>query len=52
MGEIKVGRGNKMRLPQLKKELESYKEKKPWREKTETEENTKPLGKSKSDLET
>src|SRR5439155_66818 len=37
---------------QLKKELESYKEQKPWREKTETEENTKPLGKSKSDLET
>jgi tetratricopeptide (TPR) repeat protein len=37
---------------QLKKELESYKEKKPWREKQEVEENTKPLGKSKSDLET
>jgi tetratricopeptide (TPR) repeat protein len=37
---------------QLKKELESYKQQKPWREKTETEENTKPLGKSKSDLET
>lgn len=37
---------------QLKKELESYKEQKPWREKTETEENTKPLGRSKSDLET
>jgi tetratricopeptide (TPR) repeat protein len=37
---------------QLKKELESYKEKKPWREKQEVEENKKPLGKSKSDLET
>ena len=37
---------------QLKKELEGYKEKKPWREKQEVEENTKPLGKSKSDLET
>ena len=37
---------------QLKKELESYKEKKPWREKQEIEENTAPLGKSKSDLET
>jgi tetratricopeptide (TPR) repeat protein len=37
---------------QLKKELESYKQQKPWREKQEVEENTKPLGKSKSDLET
>ena len=37
---------------QLKKELESYHEKKPWREKQEVEENTKPIGKSKSDLET
>jgi tetratricopeptide (TPR) repeat protein len=37
---------------QLKKELESYGEKKPWREKQEVEENTKPIGKSKSDLET
>jgi tetratricopeptide (TPR) repeat protein len=37
---------------QLKKELESYKEKKPWREKQEVEENTKPLGRSKTDLET
>ena len=36
---------------QLKKELQSYKDKKPWREKQEIEENTKPLGK-KSDLET
>jgi len=37
---------------QLKKELESYKEQKPWREKQEVEENTKPLGRSKSELET
>jgi tetratricopeptide (TPR) repeat protein len=37
---------------QLKKELESYKEQKPWREKQEIEENTKPLGRSKSELET
>jgi tetratricopeptide (TPR) repeat protein len=37
---------------QLKKELDSYQQKKPWREKQEVEENTKPLGKSKSDLET
>lgn len=37
---------------QLKKELESYKSKKPWREKTETGENPKPLGRSKGNLET
>jgi tetratricopeptide (TPR) repeat protein len=37
---------------QLKKELESYKNKKPWREKQEVQENTKPLGKGKSELET
>lgn len=37
---------------QLKKELESYEQKKPWREKQEIEENTKPVGGSKSDLET
>jgi tetratricopeptide (TPR) repeat protein len=37
---------------QLKKELESYEQKKPWREKQEVEENTKPIGRSKSDLET
>jgi tetratricopeptide (TPR) repeat protein len=36
---------------QLKKELESYKEKKPWREKQDTEENTKPLDEKSSDLE-
>ncbi len=37
---------------QLQKELESYKEKKPWREKQEIEENTKPLGAKTGDLET
>jgi tetratricopeptide (TPR) repeat protein len=37
---------------QLKKELESYKEKKPWREKQEIEENTKPLGAKPSEVET
>jgi len=37
---------------QLKEELDSYKEKKPWREKQETEENTKPLEPKPSDLET
>jgi len=37
---------------QLKKELDSYKEKKPWREKQEIEENTKPLGAKPNDLET
>ncbi|QDU26017.1 TPR repeat-containing protein YrrB [Anatilimnocola aggregata] len=37
---------------QLKKELESYKEKKPWREAQNVEENTKPLGPASNDLET
>ena len=37
---------------QLKKELESYKQQKPWREKQEVEENTKPIGQAKSELET
>jgi len=37
---------------QLKKELDNYKEKKPWREKQEIEENTKPLGAKPNDLET
>ena len=37
---------------QLKEELESYKQKKPWREKQETEENTKSLEPKPSDLET
>ena len=36
---------------QLKKELESYKAKKPWREKQNTEENKKPLDGKKPDLE-
>jgi len=36
---------------QLKKELESYKQKKPWREKQNTEENKKPLDEKSSDLE-
>ena len=36
---------------QLKKELESYKEKKPWREKQNVEENKKPLEEKKPDLE-
>jgi tetratricopeptide (TPR) repeat protein len=48
---VELGAGEAMVDDQLKKELESYKEKKPWREKQEIEENTKPLGK-KSDLET
>lgn len=39
-------------LDQLQKELESYQQHKPWREKQMIEENTAPLGKSKSDLET
>jgi tetratricopeptide (TPR) repeat protein len=40
-------------LDQLQKELESYKQRKPWREKQVIEENTRPLGQSsKSDLET
>jgi tetratricopeptide (TPR) repeat protein len=37
---------------QLQKELESYKEKKPWREKQVIEENTAPLGAKPNDLET
>jgi tetratricopeptide (TPR) repeat protein len=37
---------------QLKQELESYEQKKPWREKQETEENTKPIEPMPSDLET
>ncbi len=48
---VELGAGEQMVDDQLKKELESYKEKKPWREKQEIEENTKPLG-QKSDLET
>lgn len=50
---VELGAKEKDVSDQLQKELESYKEKKPWREKQEIEENTKPLpGKSKSDLET
>jgi tetratricopeptide (TPR) repeat protein len=50
---VELGGDEKEVGEQLKKELESYKEKKPWREKQEIEENTKPLGgKTKSDLET
>jgi tetratricopeptide (TPR) repeat protein len=49
---VELGSKDEMIDEQLKKELESYKDKKPWREKQETEENTKPLGKSKSGLET
>jgi tetratricopeptide (TPR) repeat protein len=50
---VELGGEEKEVGEQLKKELESYKEKKPWREKQEIEENTKPLGgKTKSDLET
>lgn len=37
---------------QLKEELESYKQKKPWREEQETDENTKPLEPARNDLET
>jgi DNA phosphorothioation-dependent restriction protein DptG len=36
---------------QLKKELESYKAKKPWREKQNTEENKKPLDEKTPDSE-
>jgi len=48
---VELGVGEEDVDGQLKKELEGYKQKKPWREKQEIEENTKPLGK-KSDLET
>ena len=37
---------------QLQKELDSYKEKKPWREMQNIEENTKPLDKADNELET
>jgi tetratricopeptide (TPR) repeat protein len=37
---------------QLQKELESYKEKKPWREAQNVEENTQPLEPKSNDLET
>ena len=49
---VEAGHDNEETEDQLKKELESYKEKKPWREKQEVEENTKPLEPGKDDLET
>jgi tetratricopeptide (TPR) repeat protein len=49
---VELGSKDDMIDDQLKKELESYKEKKPWREKQEIEENTKPLGRSTNELET
>lgn len=49
---VEVGSKDQEVGEQLKKELDSYKEKKPWREKQEIEENTKPLGGKSSDLET
>ncbi len=49
---VEVGSDEAETVDQLKKELESYKEKKPWREKQEIEENTKPLEPGKDDLET
>lgn len=49
---VELGGGEEMVGEQLKKELESYREKKPWREKQEVEENTKPLGGKANDLET
>lgn len=47
-----VEKGEGEVVEQLKEELESYKQKKPWREKQETEENTKPIEPKPSDLET
>jgi len=49
---VEVGAKDAEVSEQLKKELDNYKEKKPWREKQEIEENTKPLGGKSSDLET
>jgi tetratricopeptide (TPR) repeat protein len=49
---VELGSDEPETAEQLKKELESYKGKKPWREKQETEENTKPLEPGKDDLET
>jgi len=49
---VELGVKDDMIDDQLKKELESYKEKKPWREKQEIEENTKPLSRSTNELET
>jgi tetratricopeptide (TPR) repeat protein len=47
-----VEKGDGEVAAQLKEEQDSYKEKKPWREKQETEENTKPLEPMQSELET
>lgn len=49
---VEVGADDPETAEQLKKELESYKQKRPWREKQEIEENTKPLEPGKNDLET
>jgi hypothetical protein len=50
---VELGVKDEMVDEQLKKELESYKQQKPWREKQEIEENPKPLGaRGKSELET
>ena len=49
---VEVGAQEAETSDQLKKELESYREKKPWREKQEIEENTKPLDPGADDLET
>jgi tetratricopeptide (TPR) repeat protein len=49
---VELGAKEKDVSEQLQKELDSYKEKKPWREKQEVEENTKPLGAKPKDLET
>lgn len=49
---VELGKNETEVSEQLQKELDSYKQKKPWREKQEVEENTKPLGGKPSDLET
>jgi tetratricopeptide (TPR) repeat protein len=50
LSEQKKAKGEPDVSEQLKKELESYKQKKPWREKQEIEENKKPVGQD-DDLE-
>jgi Tfp pilus assembly protein PilF len=49
---VEIGGEDPETSEQLKKELESYKEKKPWRELQNVEENTAPLEPKKDDLET
>lgn len=49
---VEVGAKEDETSEQLKQELESYKQKKPWREKQEIEENTAPLEPKDDDLET